>query len=77
MLHLLQPSLTSSHSNFLKQIIILKKRLKSVLSCDKHRTGGRGRGVECEILRDVEIWFPQFQANVPSLIQALKYWSNL
>ena len=71
MLHLLQPSLTSSHSNFLKQIIILKKRLKSVLSCDKHRTGGRGRGVECEILRDVEIWFPQFQANVPSLVYML------
>ena len=53
-----------------------KNGLKSVLSCDKHRTGGRGRGVECEILRDVEIWFPLFQANVPHCASRVVYKIN-
>ena len=57
------------HGTYLCLHVILKQknRLKSVLSWDKHRTGGAAEVSNVKNSRDVEIWFGKCKANVASM----------
>ena len=66
-LHSRHLSLSSCHS---ETDNYPKKRLKSALSWDKHRTGGAAEVSNVKNSRDVEIWFGKCKANVASMFWA-------